>query len=49
MEPALQILPLVALIAAAVFLIRRGKSTRPDADSNKSDIGGGSGGSQTSD
>ncbi|MGA9433869.1 MAG: hypothetical protein WBV62_06510 [Roseobacter sp.] len=44
--PLLQLLPLVLLIVVAVYLVTRGSRTKPDADSNKPDIGGGSGGSQ---
>mgnify|MGYP001551765004 CR=1 FL=1 len=49
MKDILQLLPLVVLIALAVFLVRRGNRTKPDADKNKSDIGGGSGSSHTAD
>ncbi len=49
MENALKLLPLVLLIAVAVFFVTRGARTKPDADSNKSDIGGGTGGSHTAD
>lgn len=49
METFLQLLPLLLLIAVAVFFVRRGSSTKPDPDRNKSDIGGGPGGSHTAD
>ncbi len=43
MDNFLKLLPLLMLVAVAVFLVRRGSSTRADPDSNKSDIGGGPG------
>lgn len=43
MEPVLQLLPLILLIALVVYFVLRGSRTKPDADSNKPDIGGGSG------
>ena len=43
MESLLAIAPLVLLLAVAVYLIRRGSRTKPDADGNAADIGGGSG------
>lgn len=43
MKPFLQLLPLILLIVVAVYFIRRGSGTRPDPDSNKEGIGGGSG------
>lgn len=49
MENFLKLLPLLLIIAVAVFFIRRRTSTKADPDSNKSDIGGGPGGSQTGD
>jgi hypothetical protein len=45
----LQVLPLGALLLVALWLVLRGSRTKPDADGNKPDIGGGSGGSQSTD
>ncbi len=49
MKPFLQLLPLLLLLAVAAIFIRRGARPRPDPERNKPDIGGGSGGSHTSD
>lgn len=45
----LQLLPLILLIAVAVYFVTRGSRTKDDPDSNKPDVGGGSGGSHTVD
>ncbi|MGD9295145.1 MAG: hypothetical protein PVI41_09720 [Roseobacter sp.] len=43
MENFLKLLPLLMIVAVAVYFVRRGSSTKADPDSNKSDIGGGPG------
>ena len=42
MNPLIQLLPLLVLVALAVYFVRRGSTNKPDPDKNKSDIGGGS-------
>ncbi len=49
MENLIALLPLVLLLLAVVWMVLRGSKTRPDPERNRSDIGGGPGGSQSSD